>query len=183
MTLNTANSPPQVDPTPVLESVIEPVLADLGYELLLLEFASSGRRTLRLFIDRPGGVNIDDCARVSRIVGGALEAAESENPIVARTLGGRHDLEVSSPGIERPLARRPHFEAQLGRPVTIRLHAPLDSATGQRTFHGRIAEVEADPAHPDDFRTGTITLDEKDSHRRVRIDLPQIHRANLVFEG
>src|SRR5690606_14779876 len=93
--------------------LLEPVVEDLGYELVLVELVGSGQRTLRLYIDAPGGVNLDDCESVSRQVSAVLDV---DDPIA-----GAYTLEVSSPGIERPLVREDHFRSHVGERVRIRL--------------------------------------------------------------
>jgi ribosome maturation factor RimP len=100
--------------------LIEPVVEGLGYELAGIEWHGGGGRhnTLRVYIDREGGVNVDDCARVSHQVSGLLDV---EEPIP-----GRYDLEVSSPGLDRPLLRERDFERFSGRRVTLRLRVALD---------------------------------------------------------
>lgn len=119
-----------VDDSPELRKLLEPVVEDLGYELLLVELIGSGQRTLRLYIDAPGGVNLDDCESVSRNVSAVLDV---DDPIA-----GAYNLEVSSPGIERPLVREAHFQDHLGQRVKVRLHR---SNLGRRRFTGVLTDV------------------------------------------
>jgi len=113
---------------------IAPAIEAMGLELWGVEYLRQGRRaTLRVFIDCLSGVTIDDCERVSRQVGAILDV---EDPIQ-----GEYTLEVSSPGIDRPLFTPPQFERYLGAEVNIRLRVPLD---GRRRFRGVIERVEAD---------------------------------------
>lgn len=111
-----------------IEELLEPGVNALGYELLGLEFLSQGRHSvLRLYIDRPDGITVEDCERVSHQVSGVLEV---EDPIK-----GQYTLEVSSPGLERPLFKPEHFERFIGEQVQLRLVRPLD---GRRKFKGRL---------------------------------------------
>jgi ribosome maturation factor RimP len=175
-----------------LEEIIEPVVAALGYELVHLEWSGSGRKhKLQVFIDHPDGIALDDCARLSPVVSNALDAAEVAEPEgpVARMLVGTYDLELSSPGLDRPLSRRAHFERFVGRRARIRTFSPLRPADGsdaeghtQKNFSGRIAGVEPDADRPADDREGTVELVDEDSGAHHRIPLAQIRRANLVYE-
>ena len=101
------------------EAVVSPVLANLGYDLVELSLVvSHGRRTLRVFIDKPGGVKVEDCAVASRAVGPALD--EHSVPM------GRYFLEVSSPGVERKLKTRPEFRRFVGRKAQVNLREARD---------------------------------------------------------
>ncbi|MGQ0696670.1 MAG: ribosome maturation factor RimP [Panacagrimonas sp.] len=111
-----------------LISLIEPLVESLGYELLLLEYGPQGRSALlRLFLDAADGVTLGDCERVSREVAALLDV---EDPI--RTA---YQLEVSSPGLDRPLAKPEHFERFAGKKAKVELAAPLN---GQKKFVGTI---------------------------------------------
>lgn len=172
-----------------LERVVEPVLVTMGFELVLLEWAETARpKVLRLFIDRPGGITLDDCAQISPIVSTSLDAAEhaddAEAAALREVLSGAYVLEVSSPGLDRPLARRHHFAAQIGGRVVVKTWLPVVEGSAQKTFHGRIVAVAADPARPDDDRTGTVELADVDApEQHHHIPLVAIRRANLVYEG
>ena len=98
------------------------------------EFAfESGRWVLRLYIDKQGGVTVGDCERVSRSIEDLL-AVEDAIPV-------SYVLEVSSPGLDRPLRRLEHFEAVLGQQVRVRTEQPID---GRSNFKGTLEAVEAD---------------------------------------
>lgn len=108
--------------------MLEPVVESLGYELVLLDFnASSKHGLLRLYIDAPGGITLEDCERVSREVAARLDV---EDPIPAA-----YQLEVSSPGLDRPLVKPAHFERFIGRQAKVQLLVPQD---GRRKFAGHI---------------------------------------------
>lgn len=114
-----------------LSSLIQPLFAREGAELVDLEIAGSRQRpVVRVFVDRPGGIGVDDCARLSRLVENELETAEA----VPET----YVLEVSSPGIDRPLRERRHYERYVGRDIEVRLYAPRD---GRRRFVGTLEAV------------------------------------------
>jgi len=113
---------------PTLERVVE----FAGMELVHVEARpESGGLVLRLYIDREGGVTLDDCAAVSRQVSAQLDL---EDPIQ-----GRYTLEVSSPGLDRPLVRDRDFQRFEGNAVRIETAAPLQ---GRRHFRGRLGRLE-----------------------------------------
>lgn len=114
-----------------LVALIEPLLARLGYELIELDYVPArGRGVLRIFIDRPEGVGLDDCERVSREVSAALDV---EDPIPTGYL-----LEVSSPGEDRVLRTRAHFDRFVGSRVHVELTAPRE---GRRRYTGVLRSV------------------------------------------
>ena len=84
-----------------LRAVIEPEIESMGFELVLVQLTTGGNRTLRLFIDAPGGITLDDCATVSRRLDPLLDVED--------LVQGDYALEVSSPGIDRPLVKPEHF--------------------------------------------------------------------------
>lgn len=177
----------------LLESAVEPLVEDLGYELLLLEWLGAGkRRLMRLYIDSPAGVTIEDCVRLGRILSNGLDArenaaatedGEARDPVLAALLGKPYTLEVSSPGVDRPLTRRRHYADHVGGRVKLETWAPLDPKHNEKKFYGRIVAVEEDPTAPDDQRRGVVVVHDADGDRTLRIPLPRIRRANLVWEG
>ncbi len=95
-----------------------PLAEQEGMELVDAEFGGpGGRTTLRLYIDKPGGVSLDDCTALSRAVSAALDV---EDPIE-----GAYDLEVSSPGLDRPLRTPEHFERYKGQRVHVKAYGPV----------------------------------------------------------
>ncbi|MEM6986618.1 MAG: ribosome maturation factor RimP [Pseudomonadota bacterium] len=114
-----------------LSRIIEPVVDGLGYECVgaLLGQAESGQ-TLRVYIDHANGVDVDDCGTVSQQLSSALDV---DDPI-----GGHYVLEVSSPGIERPLFTLSHYEQHIGQRVKLRTVVAVD---GRRRFTGVLASV------------------------------------------
>ena len=138
-----------------LQQMLETTLAGLGYELVDLERSGKGK-LLRIFIDKPGGVTLDDCAAVSNHVSRVL-AVE----------GIDYDrLEVSSPGLDRPLKKEQDFVRYAGQKARIKLRVPL---AGQRNFVGVLRET----------RAGKVEI-EVDDGKRVSVDLSNLEKARLV---
>jgi ribosome maturation factor RimP len=138
--------------------LLEPAVNSLGYELVELEFAPAGSGgVLRLYIDSATGIMLDDCERVSRQVSAVLE---SEDPIP-----GHYTLEVSSPGLDRILRTRAHFERFLGSRIKVQLGTPLD---GRRRFTGTLLEV----------RDEGVVVDVDGMH--TLLGFGQIQKARLV---
>ena len=114
--------------------IAEPLVTDEGMEMVDVEFhRESHGAVLRLYLDREGGVSLEDLTRVSRQVGDLLD--------VHNAVPGKYTLEVSSPGINRRLRRPEHFQRYLGQQVRVRTQAPLD---GRRVFLGPLTAVDAD---------------------------------------
>lgn len=131
-----------------------------GVELLLVEEVGGRRqRTVRLYIDHPGGVTHDLCSRVSGAVGRALDEADA--------IPTAYTLEVSSPGLERPLRKRSHFEAQLGKKVYVKSRVLVE---GQKVWRGVLVEV------------GEDDVVVREAGREARIPLAQIGSAHLIYE-
>ena len=169
----------------LLEDAVEPVARAMGFEVVLLEWVGGrGGRIARIYLDHPNGISLDDCTRMSRIFSNALDAAEAdpELPALAALLAQPYTLEVSSPGIDRPLVRLSHFARQIGGRAVARTHNPVVAGSDQRTFHGHIVGSEVDPAAPEDDRRGTVLLRALDGDIIHSIALTDIKRANLVFE-
>lgn len=114
-----------------IDALLRPLVADLGYELLGLELDGHAKHaTLRLYIDQPdysGEIRLADCERVSREVAALLDV---EDP-----LPGQYNLEVSSPGVDRPLFTAAQFAAFTGEQAHLKLYAPKD---GRRKLTGEI---------------------------------------------
>lgn len=137
--------------------MVEPALAGLGFELVDVQ-ASSGGRMLRLFIDKPGGVTVEDCATVSRHLTRvlAVEGIDYER------------LEVSSPGLDRPLRKGGDFARFAGRRAEVRLRTP--DPTGRRRFVGVLRGAAGGRVQ--------IELD----GQTVALELEDVERARLVPE-
>jgi ribosome maturation factor RimP len=140
-----------------VDNVVEPAVTGMGYELVDVQ-ASNGGRLLRLFIDKPGGVTLDDCAAISRHLTRvlAVEGIDYER------------LEVSSPGLDRPLRKEADFARFAGHKAEIRMRT-ADPA-GRRRFVGVLRGAEA----------GQVSLELED--RVVALALDEVERAKLVPE-
>lgn len=146
-----------------VSGVVEPAIAAEGYLLVDIEFVGSpGGGTLRLFIDKPeGGITVEDCEQVSRIVSPLLD--------VENIIEGRYYLEVSSPGINRRIRKKSDFERFCGEKVKIYLRSPQD---GRKKITGIIDGVEDDAVVVSEERA-------KPERQRKVIPLSNILRANL----
>jgi len=117
-----------------VEEIADSLLKDEGLELVDLEYRREGRRwVLRLFIDKEGGVTVEDCAAVSRELGDILDAKDA--------VPEAYVLEVSSPGLNRRVRKKADFSRFAGRKVEVRLTAPQD---GRRKIVGNILGVEGE---------------------------------------
>jgi ribosome maturation factor RimP len=146
-----------------LNSLLEPAVIALGYQLWGTEFrASRGRSMLRVYIDSPNGITVDDCAAVSHQVSGILDV---EDPI-----SGEYVLEVSSPGMDRPLFTAEQYLQYIGWIVEVRLRYPFE---GRKRFKGILSGIE-------DQDVMVVV----DAHEFL-LPIEQIDRAHLVpqFEG
>ena len=120
--------------TAALRALLEPAVESLGFELVDVERSGSGGHALlRLYIDSRGGVTVDDCAEVSHQVSAILDV---EDPVP-----GQYTLEVSSPGLDRPLVKRRDFERFLGETIKVRMSKPID---GRRNFIGQLTRMEGE---------------------------------------
>lgn len=114
-----------------LWSLLQPAVEGMGYEFVGVEYLPQGRRSLlRVYIDSPSGVTVDDCEQVSYQVSGVLEV---EDP-----LKGAYTLEVSSPGLDRPLFTLEQFRRFCGQRVQLRLSSPHE---GRRRLSGELSAV------------------------------------------
>ena len=117
-----------------LQEMLQGAVEDLGCELWGIECQRAGRfMTVRLFIDKEGGVTVDDCADVSRQVSAILDV---EDPIA-----DKYNLEVSSPGLNRPLFTLPQFERYIGQDIAVHLRIPVME---RRKWQGKLERIEND---------------------------------------
>jgi ribosome maturation factor RimP len=115
-----------------IAELLEPTIARLGYELSDLEVKIGGKQgVLRLFIDKPDGVGLDDCEKVSQAVSALLDV---EDP-----LPGHYNLEVSSPGLDRKLTKAEHFQRFTGETVKVQMRFPIE---GRRRFRGTLVSSD-----------------------------------------
>ena len=115
-----------------LGELLEPTIERLGYELADLEVKLGGRSgVVRVFIDHPDGIGLDDCEKVSLAVSALLDV---EDPVP-----GNYDLEVSSPGLNRKLTKVEHFRRFAGETVKVEMRFPIE---GRKRFRGRLSSVD-----------------------------------------
>jgi len=144
------------------EVLLDPVLGESGFALLFCELVSGGRGpVLRLYIERLDGVDVGiaDCVAVNNQVTDILDAAD--------LVPDSYVLEVSSPGVERPLKRPEHFAENLGKQIALRTWEPIGE---RKNWKGTVIEVVGDVI--------TLRLDEGTEHR---IPVPAVERAKLVY--
>jgi len=115
-----------------LEKLLLPTIESLGYELSDLEVRlSGGKGTVRVFIDKPDGIGLEDCEKVSRAISALLDV---EDPVP-----GKYDLEVSSPGLDRKLTKTEHFRRFAGEIVKVQMRFPIE---GRRRFRGTLVSSD-----------------------------------------
>lgn len=141
--------------------IAEPLCFAEGLELVHVEYApEAGGRTLRLYIDKPGGVNLDDCVNISRQLNDLLD--------IELDMAQRYRLEVSSPGQERPLGRVRDFETYKGHRIRIKTRKPIE---GRKTFTGILAGFSGD------------NVELSINSERFLIPYQGIARARLVYSN
>lgn len=146
--------------TQEVTDLVAPILEEMGYELVDVAWVmKSGRWVLQLFIDKEGGVTIDDCAAVSGEIGDLIDVRD--------IIPHGYVLEVSSPGLDRPLKKLKDFRGAIGRKVKIRTARPKE---GRRNFTGRLERVEED----------VITLLVDGTEQSFALE--ELEKANLVYE-
>lgn len=139
--------------------LVEPVIQADGMDLIEVEYRREPHGwVLRLYMDQASGMSVDDCARISDVVGDLLDVSD--------VIPNPYHLEVSSPGLDRPLRRPEHFQAQVGKVIEARTIDPID---GRRKFRGILREVSGE----------MITVD--CDGREYRIPIPQVERARLRY--
>lgn len=141
-----------------LQTLVQDTIESMGFELVGIECQRAGRfLTVRLYIDKDGGVTVDDCGEVSHQVSAIFDV---EDPIA-----DKYNLEVSSPGLDRPLFTLAHFERFIGRDVVIHLRIPMFD---RRKWQGNLAQVEGE----------MITLNVDNQPQQFAFS--NIQKANLV---
>ena len=141
-------------------SLAEPILDEMGFELVDAEYLSEhGRWVLRLYIDKTDGITVDDCARVSREVEGIIDIKDIIN--------NEYVLEVSSPGLNRPLKKEKDFIRVIGKKIRVRMRNPVD---GRKNYSGRLKK----------YKDRDIYL-EVDGEL-MALSRQDIEKANLVYE-
>ena len=155
-----------------VKDLVTMVIDREGYELVDVEFVTEhGRAILRMYVDTvpPGdethGITVDDCSHLSRIVSDLLDVEEAENSISG--IGGKYNLEISSPGLFRPLTKPAHFDRVVGQRVRVKTYKKIDD---RRVFTGLLVE------HAD----GRVTIDV--DGQNFSLDLVDVAKANLQPE-
>ncbi|NLO81913.1 MAG: ribosome maturation factor RimP [Clostridiales bacterium] len=116
----------------LVQGLAEPIIEELNYELVDLEFKKeSGNWYLRFYIDKPGGITLDDCQKFSELIGDKLDEVDP--------IPHRYYLEVSSPGLDRPLKRDQDFVRFKGRKVHVKLYK---SVNGAKNYYGELIGLE-----------------------------------------
>ncbi|VAX08591.1 Bacterial ribosome SSU maturation protein RimP [hydrothermal vent metagenome] len=142
-----------------LTRLVASAVEALGFELVGVEYLAQGAHSiLRVFIDSEQGITLDNCSKVSHQISGVLEVED--------LIRGKFNLEVSSPGLDRPLFTLAHFQRFTGEDVKLRLRQPLN---GQRKFKGVISAVENERIQ--------IVLDE---NQVLELEIDEIEKANLI---
>jgi ribosome maturation factor RimP len=150
-----------------IREITERVATDFGLEVVEVELKGGGKaRTLKIYLDKPGGVTLDDCANVSREVGTILDVED----VVP---GGQYTLEVSSPGLDRKLLKPSDYERFTGSLVKLQTR---EAVNGSRNFQGRLQGL----------RDGRVTLElaakKKVAATQLEVELSNVEKANLVPE-
>lgn len=151
----------KVDPR--ISEIAERVTAREGIELVHLEMTSGRNPILRVFIDKPGGVTVDDCAHISERISLILDV---EDPIP-----GEYTLEVSSPGLDRGLYKESDYERFAGLPSHIKM---LEAINGQKNFHGKLIGLDREGE--------TAAILEEENGKRHHLPLAKIVKANVEIE-
>lgn len=117
-----------------LRRLLEPTVENMGYELIDLELRFGGKSgVVRIFIDHPDGIGLEDCEKVSRVISALLDV---EDP-----LPGHYSLEVSSPGLDRKLTKAAHFQRFAGETVKVKMRFPV---AGRKRFRGTLVSSDGE---------------------------------------
>jgi len=154
------------DTCTIVKNIALPILDSMGFELVDIEFVKVGRNAvLRLFIDKDGGITLDDCADLSRELSMILDVED--------VLPCNYSLEVSSPGLDRPLKKLSDYERFAGRLIKVRTYEPQPDDKGNRrkTFLGKL----------DGLIDGVVKITLAEG-QTASIPLERVAKANLEFE-
>jgi len=144
---------------PHIDELLQPGAQALGYELVAVELSGGDTSIVRIYIDTPNGITVDDCAKASRQFSAILDV---EDPI-----SNRYTLEVSSPGMDRPLAKPEHFQQVIGQDVKIKM---ITLINGRRRFTGELIEANNQFAVVEvDGEQTELPYDEMDRARLVPV--------------
>ena len=141
-------------------ALAEPILDEMGFELVDVEYLSeNGRWVLRFYIDKNDGITVDDCANVSREIETVIDIKD--------VIDHEYVLEVSSPGLNRPLKKEKDFILVIGRQIKVRMRNPFD---GRRNFYGCLRDYQDKKIH--------LEIDGE----LVTLPWSEIEKASLVYE-
>ncbi|OGT59087.1 MAG: hypothetical protein A3F14_02675 [Gammaproteobacteria bacterium RIFCSPHIGHO2_12_FULL_43_28] len=144
---------------PVLHEKLEKLISAMGYELIGGEMVQEGRqKCFRIYIDSPNGINLDDCTRVSHQVSAMLD--------VEALIQGDYSLEISSPGINRPLFQLVHYKKAVGEQVKIRLRLPIE---GRRQYQGELLSIDGEDI--------CLLVDKA---QEIKLPFSAIEKANII---
>jgi ribosome maturation factor RimP len=142
-----------------IEGICERIAGPLGYEIVDIEYRRERNRyILRLYLDHPRGISLDNCAELSHLIGDALEIEE----LILHS----YTLEVSSPGLNRPLRKRAHFEKALNQKIRVKTTEPI---AGRKNFCGKLLRVDE------------MKVEIEDSQKMFEIPFAGIQKANVEF--
>lgn len=154
-----------------VDKILEPAIEGLGYEYICCEVSNSGSAKfggiLRIFIDSENGITLDDCTKVNQHINRLLDVELSD-------ITSKYSMEISSPGLDRPLVKLDHFKKYIGKKVKIKLNMAVDfKNTGdmQKNVVGCIDSIE---------NNNIIIKDLDDKNLIYSIELDNINKANLV---
>lgn len=150
-----------------MENLIRPLVEEENLELVELEFSEAGPASiLRVYVDKAGGVTLDQCANLSRKIGDFLDTED--------LIPGRYTLQVSSPGLDRPLILRSDFKRKIGERVKVLLK---EREEGRKELVGKIKDLEGDSLH--------LVVDapaaKQDEGREEIIPLVKVVKAQILF--
>ena len=138
--------------TELTREFVTPILTEMDLELVDIEYVKEGKNWfLRVYIDSPTGVDIEECSKVSERLSKQLD---KHDPIPQA-----YFLEVSSPGVEKPLKKKEHFEQAIGKQVHIKTYEPID---GEKVFEGKLV----------DFKDDVLTVEQKIKQKTSRVMIP-----------
>ncbi len=155
-----------------IESLVRPLVEGSGFQLYDVEFVG---RTLRVSIEKPGGVSITDCVETSRLLNPVLDVED----VVP---GGRYELEVSSPGLDRGLRKLEHFQKAMGERIHVTTQNPMSLWNGEEAFFEKRRNLRGllTAVSPSSFGMALTVV--ADGNRPVIIPLEAITRAYIDFE-
>lgn len=150
----------------IVSEIAEPIAKENDFQIVDIEYLKEGKNWfLRIYIDKQGGVDLNDCARFNQLVSEALDKVEPD-PIPYA-----YYLEVSSPGAERPLKTKEDFENAVGQYVNLSLYNPVE---GRSSYEGRLTDLTED--------TASIITKDKMKEKEIEIQRENISKARLAIE-